>query len=95
MPVNLALWNCELWSGNRSDLQLLDVFHHRTLRRILNVIMNQVKDEKITNAQLRTKFGNIKSVSDIWRQMLILFLVRNARKTTSNISFKAITAVMP
>ena len=44
IPLNLALWNGETWSGNKSDLELLDVFYHETTRKMLEMNMLQVKD---------------------------------------------------
>ena len=66
MSVNLALWNCELWSGNVGDLKLLDTFHHRSLRRIMHISMNQVKLERLTNKKSEVKIREcIKTFRDL------------------------------
>ena len=79
MPVNLSLWDYELWSGNVGDLKLLDTFHHRTLRRIMHMSMNQVKLERLTNKKARLKFGKTSKLSEIWKTRLLLFIGRTAR----------------
>ena len=45
--VNLALWNYEPWSGNKMDLKLLDVFHHKTMRQKLKINVTQVKEDRL------------------------------------------------
>ena len=94
MPVNLALWNCELWSGNVGDLKLLDTFHHRSLRRIMHMFMNQMKLERLTNKKVRLKFGNISKLSEIWKARLLLFIGRTARQPESRLSYESIAATI-
>ena len=65
MPVNLALWNCETWTGNKNDLNMLDSFYHKAIRRILGIRMNRVCDEHIKNDQIRKLFGGVKPLSHI------------------------------
>ena len=94
IPANLALCNSETWSGNQQDLELLDVFHHRSIRRILNISMLQVKDERLKNSQVRKKSGNIKNLSEIWRSRLLNFAGRVARQPSSTLSRKSLSIVM-
>ena len=51
--VNLALWNGEIWSGNKNDLKLLDSFYHKAIRKILGVRMKRACEEHIKNEQIR------------------------------------------
>ena len=95
IPVNLALWNCKLWSGNIVVLKALDTFHHKSVRRILHILISQVKVEKLTNKHIRTKFSNIKQLSEIWRSRLLLFMGRASRQPSLKLSFQAITATIP
>jgi hypothetical protein len=56
IPMNLLLWGCETWSLRQSLLDKLEVFLHKSIRRILKISMFQVKDEKIRNEQVRNTF---------------------------------------
>ena len=62
--MNLMLWGGESYSGNKADLKSLDTFHHKSIRRILGISMGEVKDEEITNSEIRRRFGEIESLSD-------------------------------
>lgn len=79
IPVNLALWNCETWLGNNMDLKLLNIFVHKTIRRILGISMVRIRDEHISNAQLCTMFSNIGLLSDIMRFRLLKFVGKTIR----------------
>ena len=92
IPLNLALLNGETWSGNKADLESLDVFHHKTIRKILGINMLQVKDERITNEKLRMRFNNIKSLSEIWRYRVLKFIGRVARQNPSALPRKFLSA---
>jgi len=49
------------------DLDLLDRFHHKLIRRILKIGMMQVKDEKIQNKEVRSRFNkNYIKLSKTW-----------------------------
>jgi hypothetical protein len=49
--LNTALWGCEAWTITDSIKRALQVFHHRSLRTILNINMFKVEEQRITNAQ--------------------------------------------
>ena len=53
ISVNLVLWNAEIWSGNIANLKLLDIFHHKVIWRILYITIKRVRDEYITNNDVR------------------------------------------
>ena len=74
IPVNLTLWNGETWLGNKTDLALLDAFHHKTIRRILHISMANVTKLRLKNKIIRSKFGNIKKLSDLWRSHLLKYV---------------------
>ncbi len=45
IPMNLLLWGCKMWSMRQTLLSKLEVFMHRSLRRILDMIsMSQVTE---------------------------------------------------
>jgi len=42
IPMNLLLWGCENWSLRQDLLRRLEVFLHRSIRRILHISITQV-----------------------------------------------------
>ena len=51
--LNLLLWGCESWALKESNREKLVVCHHRFLCRMLNISIYDVKDQHITNNQVR------------------------------------------
>ena len=45
-PLQVLLWGAESWSLSKQNLNALIVFHHSAIRWILEIKMNQVKEEK-------------------------------------------------
>jgi hypothetical protein len=44
MALNTVLWGCEAWTVTNSIKRALQVFHHHSLRKILNINMFKVKE---------------------------------------------------
>lgn len=44
IPINLLLWGCESWALKESAFDKLDVFIHRSVRRILKIKWSKVMD---------------------------------------------------
>ena len=42
IPCNLLLWGCESWALRQTLLDALEVFLHRSVRRILQIKMRHV-----------------------------------------------------
>ena len=78
-PMNLMLWGSENWSGNKADIAKMNTFHHKSTRRILGITMGRVKEEEITNEDVRGRFGNIEPMRDTWRKRQLLFIGRIVR----------------
>ena len=57
IPINFVLWNRETCAGNITNLDKLNTFYYKVIHRILKVRMSEVKDEKITNEQIRLRFN--------------------------------------
>ena len=53
IPCNLLLWGSEIWALSTSLLSKLEIFLHRSVRRILGITMTEVKEERIRNAEVR------------------------------------------
>jgi hypothetical protein len=64
IPGNLLLWGCESWALRQSHITKLEVFWHRSIRRILKIGIMQVKEERITNQRIRKIFHNIPSAKN-------------------------------
>jgi hypothetical protein len=69
MALNTALWGCKAWTITDSIKHALQIFHHRSLRTILNINMFKVEEQRITNAQT-CKRANIPDI--------LIFLTRRS-----------------
>jgi hypothetical protein len=47
IPMNLLLWGAETWSLCKSQLNQLEVFLHRSIRQILQILISQVQEDRI------------------------------------------------
>ena len=65
IPLNLLLWGCKSWALKKSSIDKLDVFLHKSIRRILRIPMSQVKDERIKNERIRKIFYNIPDIKSL------------------------------
>ena len=63
--VNILLWGSKYWALKESNLDKLDAFLHKSIRRILRIPMSQGKDEKITNERVRKIFFNIPDLQSL------------------------------
>jgi len=59
IPMNLLLWGAETWSMRETQLDQLEVFLHRSIRRILQISMSRVKEKRIHNGKVRQMFYSI------------------------------------
>ena len=92
IPVNLALWNCETWSGNKMDMDILDVFFHKSIRRILGINMTEAKEKSVSNVKLRKRFGNANSLSHIMTCRMLKFVRRTARQDPRKLLRRMLTS---
>ena len=60
IPFNLLLWGNEFWATNLIVLKKLEVFHMQCIRRILGISWDNVRDENITNVQVRKRYHKLK-----------------------------------
>ena len=63
--MNLLLWGAKTWSLSKSQLDQLEVFLHRSIRRILQISMSMVKEEKNWNERVREMFYSIPCVQNM------------------------------
>jgi hypothetical protein len=71
IPANQLLWGCESWALRQSHITKLEVFWHRSIRRILRIGIGQVIKERITNERIRKIFFNVPTAENttVIRQM--------------------------
>ena len=65
IPMNLLLWGAETWSLRKNQLDQLEIFLHRNIRRILQISMNMVKEKRIRNDRIRQMFFSIPCVRNM------------------------------
>jgi len=61
-PLNALLWGCESWNLTKNNLHKLAVFHHGTIRRILGIKWNQVREQHQKNKEVRGLLCNIPNI---------------------------------
>ncbi len=60
--MNLWLWGCKNWSLRQALLRKLEVFLHRSIRRILHISIVQVQERHIRNEKICQMFYDIPCV---------------------------------
>ena len=61
-PLNTLLWGAESWSLSARNLSRLRSFHHSVIRRILHIKWEHVREDRITNEEVRARFHNIPDI---------------------------------
>ena len=84
IPVNTALYGCESWGLTERHKGKLTAFYHRSIRKIFNINMYQVKDFHIRNEQLRNLFS-VDDILDKIKYRQFRFLGNLARKPDSSL----------
>jgi hypothetical protein len=59
IPMNLLLWGAETWSLQKSQLDKLEVFLHRSIQHILQILMTTVQEQRLCNDKVRKLFYSI------------------------------------
>ena len=63
--MNLLLWGAETWSLRKLHLDKLEVFLHRSIRRILQISMSTVQEQRLRNGKVRDMFYSIPCVRNM------------------------------
>ncbi len=63
--MNLLLWGAETWSLRKSQIDKLEVFLHRSIRRILQISMTTVQEQLLLNGKVRDMFYFIPCVRNM------------------------------
>ena len=64
-PVNTVLHGCESWALKAQHINKLQVFFHRSIRRILGINMHRVEHDHIKNEHIRNFFGVADIIDEI------------------------------
>ena len=56
--TNILLWGCESWALTEELRRKLEVCHHRFLRKMIGITIYDVKDNHISNEQVREELNN-------------------------------------
>ena len=92
IPMNLLLWGCETWSLRQVLLNKVEVFLHRSIRRILRITITQVQDERIRNEHVRRLFYDIPRVRNMIAARQLGFIGKVMRGPSHRPSQRMITA---
>jgi hypothetical protein len=63
--MNLLLWGAETWSLQKTQLNQLEVFLHRSIHGIFQISMTKVKKNQILNEQVHKMFYSIPCVGNM------------------------------
>ena len=92
IPMNLLLWGCETWSLRQVLLNKVEVFLHRSIRRILGITITQVQEERIRNEHVRKLFYDIPRVRNMIAARQLGFIGKVMRGPSHRPSQRMITA---
>ena len=90
--VNILLWGCESWAIKDHHFKQLNVFIHRSIRRILHIRMSQVIDDHIKNSSIRKTFYNLPTAEDLVTIRSMTYLGKLTRGPISNPAKQLLTA---
>ena len=88
IPINLLLWGSESWALRETTLGKLEVFLHRSIRKILRIDITQVMDERITNGSIRNKFFSIPTIRKQIAQQQLTFIGKVVRNKDNQLPTK-------
>jgi len=91
-PLNTLLWGCESWNLTQRNLKHLSSFHHKAIKRILSLKWERVKEEKITNEEVRRRFNNIPNIETYIIRRTSRYIGKVIRSEKNNIPWKLLGA---
>ena len=77
--MNLLTWGAETWSLRKSQLDKLEVFFHRSIRRILQISMSKVREQRLHNEKVRRMFYSIPCIRNMiaaWQMDFVGKMIR-------------------
>ena len=91
-PMNILLWGCETWSMRKALANKLEVFLHRSIRRILHVSITRVKEERIRNEHVRRMFYDIPRIGNMIAARQMDFIGKIVRASPDRPAQQMLTA---
>ena len=80
LVINALLWGCESWSLTEYWLDRLDSFLHRSIRSVLRINLQNIRDDRITNAYVRRIFYNIPDIRRLIAARTLKFIGKLGRE---------------
>jgi len=77
--INILLWGCESWALTAELRRKLEVCHHRFLRKMVNITIYDVKDNHISNEQVREELTCYKFHQSLESDMFIIEIMNELR----------------
>ncbi len=57
--MNLLLWDAETWSLQKLQLDKLEIFLHRSIQCILQILMKKLQEQRLRNDKVQNMFNSI------------------------------------
>ena len=92
IPMNLLTWGCESWALTKILIKKLEVFHMRSIRRILRIKWSEVMEDRIRNSKVRRMFYNINTVEIQMAKRRLAFIGRVVRMDKNKVPGRLISA---
>ena len=92
IPCDILLWGSESWALRTSLLSKLEVFLHRSVRRILGITMTEVKEERIRNEEVRERLFKIPNIQNQIAKRQLTFIGKVVRNSDQQLPTKLLTA---
>ena len=90
--INILLWGCDTWALTQLQLDKIEVFHRRCIRRMIGITMHHVKEYEIKNEYILEK-SNLKSAETYLRIRQLRFLTRIAHMDPACLPRQVINSV--
>ena len=94
-PLNMLLWGSNTWNLTDTIMKMLNAFHHSVIRWILGIRWEKMKEERITNEEVRERFNNIPPAKDFIGKRILIFLRKTIRTSDNKIQKKMLNAWIP
>jgi hypothetical protein len=90
--MNLLLWGAKTWLLQKLQLNKLEVILHRSIRRILHILMTKVCKQRLHNGKVRQMFYSIPCVRNMIAAQQMDFVGKMIRGPPERPSRNMITA---
>ena len=93
--LSVLLYGAECWTLLRRDQKKLNSFHHRCIRTILGITNRQQWKQHITSQEVRQRWGDSKTVTDMVALRRLEWLGHLARMNASRTPRKCLFGWLP